>query len=340
MGQAASCNPVLSIVLRGGEVESMHRGSAIVRDIRGRTVLAVGNVCRSVFPRSSYKFIQAIPLVESGAADTFGLGPDLVALACASHNAEPMHVQRVEQWLQRLGLTDDDLECGSARPGDRASDDSLVRTDTCPGRKHHNCSGKHMGMLTLARHLGEPTRGYSNYNHPVQQAWLAVMRDLTQVNIDSLVWERDGCGLPALCIPMEALAHAFARYALPDGGTKIRSTAMTRILDAVRLHPEMIAGSGRCCTAVIRETQGRILVKTGAEGMFCGSIPDRGLGFVLKIDDGAQRGSEVALGGLLAKLELLDDQKTRALSPWFRPDITNSQGQVTGRMGPGSGWSA
>ena len=339
MTKVATCNPVLASVIRGDEVESVHRGSAVAVDARGDTVLAVGDVTRSVFPRSSYKFVQAVPLVESGAADAFGLGPEEIALACASHNGEPMHLERVEKWLERLGLGDDDLECGPARPGHAASADCLVREGAPPGRRHNNCSGKHMGMLTLARHLGAPTRGYSEYDHPTQRAWREVMEDLTGLDTGLLAWERDGCGLPALCMPMDALARGFARFAVCGSGTAPRPAAMDRILRAVARHPELVAGSGRCCSAVIRETRGRVLVKTGAEGMFCGVVPERGLGFVLKVDDGAWRGSEVALGGLLAALGLLGDAEADALRPWFGPEVVNSQGAVTGRVEAAECWS-
>ncbi len=245
----------------------------------------------------------------------------------------------MEKWLERLGLSDDDLECGPVRPGHAASADCLVREGTPPGRRHNNCSGKHMGMLTLARHLGAPTRGYSEYGHPAQRAWIEVMEDLTGLDIGLLAWERDGCGLPALCMPMDALARGFARFAVCDGGATPRSVAMDRILRAIAGHPELVAGSGRCCTAVIRETHGRVLVKTGAEGMFSGVVPERGLGFVLKVDDGAWRGSEVALGGLLSALGLLDESEAEALQPWFRPDVVNSQGKVTGRIEAAERWS-
>ena len=334
-----SSTPVLAEVIRGGEVESMHRGSAVVRDAHGHTVFSIGQVCRKVFPRSAYKFIQAIPLLESGAADAFGLGPDRIALACASHNAERMHVEGIERWLEQLGLTDEDLECGPGRPGDPSSADRLIREGVPAGRKHHNCSGKHLGMLTLAQHWGVPIKGYSEYDHPTQVAWRMVMRDLMQVDTECLTWERDGCGLPALCMPMNVLAAGLARYARSDGDYSTRSNAMTRILAAVRQHPTLVAGSGRCCTAVIQKTQGRILVKTGAEGMYCGIVPEQGLGFALKVDDGARRGSEVALGGLLDTLGLLADDECAALAPWFRPAVVNSQGRPTGRIGPGRGWT-
>ncbi len=334
------CNPILARVIRGGEVESMHRGSAVVVDARGAVALTVGDTRRAIFPRSAYKFFQAIPLIESGAADAFGLEPADIALACASHNGEPMHAERVAGWLKRLELNDDDLECGPALPGHAPSAHDLIRANTPPTRRYHNCSGKHAGMLTLARHLGAPTRGYSEYDHPTQLSWREVMAELTGIDTGTLPWERDGCGLPALCIPMDALARGFARFADPEGLEPTRSAAMARVCEAVAAHPAMVAGSDRCCTAVIEKTAGRILVKTGAEGVFGGVIPERGLGFVLKIDDGASRASEVALGGLLSALDLLDAKETNTLAPWFLPDVINSQGKVTGRVEPGPGWEA
>lgn len=330
MTDTTSCNPVLARVIRGGEVESVHRGSAIVVDAAGQVVLSAGDVQCSIFPRSSYKFFQAVPLVESGAADAFGLSPADIALSCASHNGEPMHADRVASWLEELGLGEDDLECGPALPGHTASANRLIRESTLPGRRHHNCSGKHVGMLTLAKHLGASTKGYSEFDHPTQRAWRQAMAELIGIDTENLPWDRDGCGLPALCVPMDALARGFARFADPSELPDSRAAVMNRILDAVAAHPALLAGTGRCCTAVIEKTAGRLLVKTGAEGVFSGIVRDQGLGFVLKIDDGASRGSEVALGGLLRALDLLSEPETESLSPWFRPDVINSQGKETG----------
>lgn len=330
MTETFSCNPIIAQVIRGGEVESVHRGSAIVVNAAGEVVLSIGDTRRSIFPRSSYKFFQAIPLLESGAADAFGLSPADIALSCASHNGEPMHADRVASWLSKLGLGDDDLECGAAMPGHAASANRLIRESHLPGRRHHNCSGKHVGMLTLAKHLSVPTEGYSEYDHPTQRIWRQVMAELTGVDTETLPWDRDGCGLPALCMPMAALARGFARFADPSGLSGSRVDAINRILDAVAAHPALLAGSGRCCTAVIEKTGGRLLVKTGAEAVYAGVIRERGLGFVLKIDDGTTRGSEVALGGLLKSLGLLTDTEAKDLAPWFRPDVINSQGKTTG----------
>lgn len=334
MSPKPSCNPVLARVIRGGEVESIHRGSAVVKNAAGETVFSIGDTSRSIFPRSSYKFFQAIPLVESGAVDALDLDQAQLALACASHNGEPMHADRVASLLSRLGLAEEDLECGPALPSHVESAHHLIRERITPGRRHHNCSGKHVGMLALAKHLGLATRGYSEFDHPTQVAWRRAMTALTGVDTDHLPWDRDGCGMPALYMPMDALATGFARFADPAGIPQDRAAAMKRILDAVAAYPEMLAGSGRCCTAVIRNTGGRLLVKTGADGVYSGVVRERGVGFVLKVDDGATRGSEVALGGLLKALDLLSDAEDKALAPWFRPDVLNSQGRVTGRIEP------
>ena len=334
----ADCNPVLASVIRGDTVESSHRGSGVVVDSRGEIVLVLGDPDRLIYPRSAYKFIQGIPLLESGAAAAAGLEERDIALACASHNAEPMHTERVSAWLDRLGLSDNDLECGSALPMHEPTAHGMIRNGQQAERKHHNCSGKHVGMLTLARHLGHPTDGYSNYDHPTQRAWRHVMSELTGVDTETLAWERDGCGMPALCMPMSALARGYARFADNSELVPERAKAMRHILSAITLHPEMIAGTGRCCTTVIQKTAGRVLVKTGAEGVFAGVIPERGVGFALKVDDGATRASEVALGGLLYALDVLSKEEKAALQPWFRPEVRNSQNHVTGWIESPAEW--
>lgn len=340
MGECGRCNPILARVIRGDAVESVHRGSAVAVDTRGGTVFSLGDPSRLIYPRSAYKFLQGIPLLESGAADALGLGEQDIALACASHNAEPMHTERVSAWLDRLGLSDDDLECGAALPQHDATAHKLIRAGRQAERKHHNCSGKHVGMLMLAHHLGQPTSGYSDYYHPTQRAWRLVMSEMIGLDTEALVWDRDGCGMPALCMPMDALARGYARFANCADFPAQRATAMKRIISSIARYPEMIAGTGRCCTAVIEKTGGRVLVKTGAEGVFAGVVPERGIGFALKIDDGATRGSEVALGGLLGALGVLRADETDALKPWFRPAVRNSQDYVTGWIEPSAEWKS
>jgi len=327
-------NPVLAEVIRNGRVESCHRGSAVVVDARGDVVFSVGDYERDIYPRSAIKFFQALPLIESGAADKFQLTDRQLALACASHNAEPMHVDAVRAWLADMGLSESDLENGAELPRRDVDRHALAVQGEEPGRAHQNCSGKHTGMLTVARHLGVDTRGYSAHDHPVQRKWMETYSELVELDIASLHWERDGCGMPAIMMPMHALARGSALYANPDNLGKARSEAVRTIVGAVATHPEMIAGTDRCCTDTIRATGGEVLVKTGAEAVYVAVMPRLGLGLALKIDDGSSRGSEVALGALLKKLGAVDSETYRSLSAHFNPDVTNSQGYRTGSVQP------
>lgn len=331
-------NPVLVNVMRRGKVESCHRGSAVVVDSEGKTVFSIGQADRMIYPRSSIKLLQAIPLVESGAADHFALDNREIALACASHSAESFHTEIVTSWLTKLGLDPDALECGASRPLSEDAFWTLAARGEVPSRVHQNCSGKHSGMLTLARFMGVETKGYSEYQHPTQAAWMKVFGELSGLDVFSLHWERDGCGLPAIYMPMDKLALAFSRYANIDQVGGDRGAAMTRILKAVRQHPEMVAGTGQCCTGVIKHSAGSAVVKTGAEGVYGGCVPDQGFGFALKVDDGATRGSEVMLGALLDKLDVIDSEMASQLAQWFEPEIKNSQGKVTGQVVPSTAW--
>lgn len=331
-------NPVLVEVMRKGVVESIHRGSVVVVDGDGEVVFSIGDPARMIYPRSSLKFFQTLPLIESGAADKYGLDERQIALACASHNAEEMHVDTVRTWLQQLGLESGDLECGPALPMLEESAHKMIAHGDGPTRAHHNCSGKHCGMLTLAQHLGADTKGYSEYRHVSQQAWMQALGEVTDLDVQSLHWERDGCGLPAVRMPAYNLALGFSRYANPDALSVPRAAAVRRIIAAISRYPEMVAGSKRCCTAVMEKTSGRVLVKTGAEGVYGGFVPKLGLGFALKADDGASRASEVMLGALLRKLGAVERSTMDALAPWFRPAITNSQAYRTGEIIASSNW--
>ena len=326
-------NPILAEVWRGDRVESQHRGRALVLDQHGNTVLSLGNTAELVFPRSAIKPLQAIPLVESGAADTWGLSAAHLALACASHNGEPLHTELVCEILQRLALTPDALVCGADLPMFTASAHALIRHGQAPGREHHNCSGKHSGMLTLSKHMGWTLHDYNQYDHPAQQAWREVLSALCHVNADELPWDFDGCGIPALALPLEKLTRGFMAFADPQTQAPARAEAIRRITAAIQAHPMNIAGTDRCCTTVVAASSGRVIVKTGAEGVFAGFIPDRKLSFTLKIDDGAGRAAETALGGLLAALT-----EPVATAPatqcFFNRSLQNSQGKVVGKITP------
>jgi L-asparaginase II len=325
-------------VWRGGRIESRHRISLAVVDPEGSPIMRIGDVDTPVFPRSAAKPLQALPLVESGAADTFGVSQEELALACASHGGEPMHVERVAAWLARLGRVPDELACGPHPPSHKPSADRLVRAGQSPSRLHNNCSGKHTGMLTLTLHLNAPTDGYEAPDHPVQRTIAATIGELC----DLPGLERpgiDGCSLPNWPIPLRNLALAMARLGHPEALPPPRREAARRITAAMRGHPELVAGTGRCCTAVMQALP-TLVVKTGAEGVFVAIIPHRRLGVALKAEDGAGRAAEVALLAVLQALGEIDAAAARRLGEFARPAIRNHAGLEVGRIAPAEGWPA
>jgi L-asparaginase II len=315
-------------VWRGGMVESRHAGHAVVCDASGAVVAAWGEAEAVIFPRSACKMIQALPLVESGAAEA--LGDDRLALACASHNGAEAHTGRVARWLAEQGLSEADLLCGAHMPRDEAAATALIRAGRAPGAIHNNCSGKHTGFLALARHLGAGP-DYVAPDHPVQAAVGEAFEALT--GAPSPGWGIDGCSAPNPATTVAGLARAMARFAAADPEGGARERAMARLVRAMTRHPDLVAGEGRACTGLMRATGGRAAVKTGAEGVFVAILPEQRLGVALKIADGAGRAAELAIAVLLARLGVLDP------AGWTEIAQRNWRGLVTGRLtaAPGFG---
>jgi L-asparaginase II len=319
-------NPILVEVTRGDLVESVHRGSVAIADAQGRIVLALGDQETPAYPRSSLKPIQALPLVESGAAAAFGLGDEEIALACASHSGEPMHTTRVAAWLAKIGCSESDLACGAHPSRYEPVAEDMIRRGEKPTRIHNNCSGKHAGFLSVARHWDIATRGYERHDHPVQRAVAQTLSELADVT-GELPWGIDGCAAPNFALPLRALAQAFAKVAAPDRLAPARAAACRRIVGAMTTYPELVSGTGRACAILMRGARGRAAVKTGAEGFFSAMIPELGLGVALKIDDGASRGAETAIAAILDKLGMLDSDAAQAI---LRPSIVNTVGRAVG----------
>jgi L-asparaginase II len=325
-------DPVLVEATRGAAVESRHRGACAVVDAQGKVVLALGDAERPVYGRSAVKPLQALPLIESGAADAYQLGAKEIALACASHRGEAMHVAAVGAWLGRLGLGVEDLECGAHLPTDPAAAQALIRTGAEPSALHNNCSGKHAGFLTTARHLGEKTRGYIEAAHPVQQRVRAVLEAMSGLDLARAPTGIDGCGIPVIGLPLAAIARAMARLADPAGLGEARAGAARRILAAMAAEPLMVAGTGTFTSAVLAACGRSVVPKPGAEGMFCAALPGKGWGVALKIEDGAARASEVAMGAILGRLGALEPQAAQSLAPFLTPLIRNVAGRDVGRL--------
>ncbi|MTH33410.1 asparaginase [Paracoccus limosus] len=310
---------------RGGLRESVHSGHVVIADVNG-IVEAWGNPGAVIFPRSSCKMIQALPLVESGAADAARLTDRQLALACASHEGAALHVGAVGEWLAHLGLDEGDLRCGAHLPGDAHERRRLVCSETAPCQLHNNCSGKHAGFLTLMRHIKAGPE-YVELDHPVQRAVRRAFEEVTDEKAAG--WGIDGCSAPNFACTIEGLARAMAGFAAP--GTGARGQAQRRLFDAMVAHPELVAGEGRACTALMRAMRGRVAVKTGAEGVFVAIIPERRLGIALKIADGGTRAAEAAITTLMLHLGLID-RNDPAVARYLTGPLTNWRGKVTGEL--------
>ena len=327
-------NPVVAEIRRGSLVESRHRGSVAIVDADGAVVLALGSVDTLVYPRSAVKAMQALVLVESGAADRFGLGDEALALACASHGGEPGHVAVVERMLAAAGLDPSALACGVHWPSHAPSAQALARSGASATALHNNCSGKHAGFLCAACALGIDPRGYTEPAHAVQRAVKAVFEDLAGIAIPDEHRAVDGCSVPTWAMPLSSLARGFARLGSEKGMGPERAKAARRLRAACAAKPWHIAGTGRFCTAVMERFGDRVFVKTGAEGVFCGAIPGAGLGVAIKIDDGAARASEVAMAGVIERFVPLDDEDRAALDRLLRPALRNWNGIEVGAIAP------
>lgn len=317
-------------VTRGPMVESVHRGSGVVVDSRARVVRFWGDMNKAVYPRSAVKPLQAVPLIRSGAARALGLDAEEIALACASHNGEPEHVEAVDRWLSRLGYGPQQLECGAHPPADPQARHELVRQDRSASPLHNNCSGKHAGFLSICRHLGFAPEGYIRPDHPVQELVRAALAELTGCNLAEAPCGIDGCGIPVYGIPLRGLATAMMKFAGSDVLEDETAAAVHAIRDAMTAHPYLVAGRDRFCTATMQALAPNVLVKAGAEGTCCAAVMDQGVGIALKIDDGGFRASEVAMGGILRCLGVIDDSRFAALRSKLEPDVLNVAGIKVG----------
>lgn len=278
----------LVAVRRGGHVESMHWGWGVVVQADGQVRQRWGGPVKT-YARSTLKPMQCLPLVRSGAADHFQLSPKLLALCASSHAGEPFHVEGILSLLAGIGLTEDALECGTHPPLNAEAAEALREHGLSPRTVHHNCSGKHSGMLMLAAHQGWAQNGYLGIAHPVQKMIKQAIGDLTGAAMDN--WAPDGCGAPIWHFSLEALAYGYARLEEDPAGT--------RIVAAMAENPEYVAGTDRLDTVLMNAAGGRIIAKSGGEGIHAGLIRGKGIGWAVKISDGNRRALPPAVLGIL-----------------------------------------
>jgi L-asparaginase II len=333
-------NPLLVEAWRGGVVESFHRGAFAVVDAAGAVVAAQGDVHRPVYPRSAIKVLQALPLVESGAADRFGLNNEELALACASHDGQAAHVQTAVSMLSKAGLDASVLECGTHWPYNETAKLALAGAGALPSALHNNCSGKHAGFVCLGCVMaGERDRraflsGYVQADHPLMREVTAAVESATGCTLAKAPVGTDGCSIPTFGIPLTQLAHAFARVATGHGLTPGRAVAARRLRAAVAAAPFMVGGSGRFDTRVMELFGERIFCKVGAEGVYCAALPESGWGLALKMDDGNNaRACEVAVAALFEALGLARNEPERALlAELSDATLRNWRGTEVGRL--------
>lgn len=311
-------------VWRGEILESIHRGHAVICDASGQIVQAWGDPDAIIYPRSSCKMVQALPLVETG----LDLTSEQMALACASHQGAAIHTDRVTQWLTQLGLTEADMRCGPQTPDDRPAREALVRAGDRPCQIHNNCSGKHAGFLMLNQHIGGEAE-YVEPDHPVQLMMRQTMDEVAQET--SPGYGIDGCSAPNFATSMHGLARAMASFASAGARSDARSQAQSRLVSAMMQHPDLVAGEKRACTELMRAMNGQAVVKTGAEAVFVGIVPGQNLGIAVKISDGGTRGAEAVIASLMAGIGVLDPAHPMAQKRLVGP-MRNRRGTHVGVM--------
>ncbi|WP_225026925.1 asparaginase [Xinfangfangia pollutisoli] len=320
---------------RGGVLESTHLGHAVICDAKG-IVAQWGNPQAVIFPRSSCKMIQALPLIETGAADARGLSEAHLALACASHQGADLHVEMAGRWITDLGLSESDLRCGAHEPLDHEERDRLIQAGKSPCQLHNNCSGKHSGFLTVTQHLRAGPE-YVEIDHPLQRAIRAATEEVTDETIAG--WGVDGCSAPNFAMSLAGLAGAMAKFATAREGQGARQDAMARLARAMATYPELVAGEGRACTELMRAMGGKVAIKTGAEAVFVAILPEKGLGIALKVLDGNSRASEAAITALLVRLGVLEAGHPATVKR-LHPVQTNWRGIETGEVRLAEGFGA
>lgn len=320
----------LTEIWRGQIVESLHMGHAVICNTQGEVIEGWGDPDAVVYPRSSAKMIQAMPLLETGAADAFGLTDVQLALACASHQGAAVHTDAVTEWITGLGFRDEDFLCGPQMPQDRAAFNHLIKTDGSPCQVHNNCSGKHAGFMTVSKHLGAGP-DYIDPDHPAQKACFDVFEELT--GEPSPGWAPDGCSAPNSITTMRGMGRAMGWFAgaTEDGGT--REAAAVRLREAMMAHPLLVAGERRACTELMRACHEPVALKTGAEGYFVAIAPTKGVGIAVKAADGSTRAANCTIAALLVRIGVLEPEHPATLR-FMNAPILNRRKIRTGTIKP------
>ncbi len=321
-------------VTRGNCVENIHRGDIAVVDHQGHLAAWLGDPQKRTFMRSCAKPIQALAVIETGAAEAYGITDRELAVMCASHYAEPFHVEAVRSVLEKLGLSEEHLLCGASYSLNEEVLQRMCLAGEPKRRIYNNCSGKHAGMLAVVRRMGLSLDAYDQAEHPLQQLTLKTLSEVCEVPAGEIGLGIDGCGVPVVALPLYNMALSFAKLAHSSVFPPLRQRAADAVTAAMRMHPEMVAGTGGFCTELMRLSHGKLFAKLGADAVYCIGVPERGIGIAVKVEDGNMKVLSSAVMETLKQLEVLGPQELEALKHFHFKENINSLGQQVGMVQP------
>lgn len=314
-------------IFRGANIESEHLIDAVVVTSNQDTILEYGDSRRMIYPRSAIKSLQALPIFHTRANEKFKLDQQEISLACASHTGQKEHAQKVSAWLEKMGLSEKDLECGSHPPYDESTRNKMITNSTLPSQVYNNCSGKHAGMLAVTLQLQAGTKGYVKTNHPTQQLVLSTLKEICGLDNTDYSFGIDGCSIPTFYLPMSALALGMARLASGFSSPLIQPESCLQIFQSCVNEPIFMSGQGEYCCEIMKALNRKALVKVGAEGVMAAAIPELEMGIMLKSRDGQGRAASYAMSVLLEEIGLLPKK-----SKFTQIEIENRKGFMTGKI--------
>ena len=322
----------LGELTRGGELESAHYGNAVFMDSEGRVLAKAGDEAKRTYWRSSAKPIQAFLPIITGAVDRFGITERELAVICSSHFGEDMHVEAVRSMLAKAGIPESAISTGTHLPFDKASAEALIRASKKPTPLHHNCSGKHTGMLITCKQMGWPMEDYHLPDHPVQVAAHELVSELSGIPKAEIPIGVEGCSVSSFYLPLWAMGYIYAKLSDPGTLPEKYRMAAARVTAAMMANPEMVAGTYGFASILMKAHKGRIFAKNGAEGVFCLGLSGKGIGFAMKIDDGSDRAYHTAVTSALQQYGVMPDEGIE-MNP-VKP-VKNNKGNLVGEIRPG-----
>ncbi len=323
-------NPILVEVTRGEVLESFHRGVVCVVDEKDNIIYSLGDTQQICYPRSALKFLQQIPLLTSGAVEHFGFTEKEIALFCGSHNGEAEHVETVRGILAKIGLDESHLQCGAQMPTLKEDQYHLIKNDLPALKIHNNCSGKHAGFLAYCIYKGWPTDSYIAPNHPMHLEILEVIAEFHRYPKEKIQQGIDGCSAPIFAFPVYNQAVAYKNLVNPVDFPEPVQKACKMMVDAITKYPVMIAGHKRYCSDLMRLSEGKLIGKTGADGVYSIGIRGRNLGICIKVDDGKMGPQYNIAQSIIEQLGILSDASNQELRQYVRQENKNFGGLVTG----------